>query len=229
MPPRDEMKVNAETALLGVRIFEQVLPTKKFNEMIAVFPPEHFVELLNKRFSFYRNTFWYPLDREPDNIFEKVLGRLKEFAAPSERVTGIEWWFSVLITNRSPQWILPCHFDRDDLSETNISKEIHPEFASVLFLNRVPYGELVVTDQKLTTEGIRPSQPQDMQFIAPRPNLYAVFPGNLYHGVIGRMWRAQEDTKLRVTMAVNYWHEKPKASSLQDSRGCLTTFGLRNG
>ena len=66
-----------------------------------------------------------------------------------------------------------------------------------------------------------------MRFVSPKPNRYAVFPGHLYHGVIGRMWRPMKDTKLRITMAVNWWTEKPKAAYLNDSRECMTAFRLR--
>ena len=91
----------------------------------------------------------------------------------------------------------------------------HPDTASVLFLNSVPYGELVVTDQVLTEKGASPQEPKDMRFVSPKANRYAVFPGHLYHGVIGRMWRPMKDTKLRITMAVNWWTEKPTAAYLR--------------
>ena len=96
----------------------------------------------------------------------------------------------------------------------------------MLFLNAVPYGELVITDQVLTEKGARPKQPQDMRFIRPRRNLYAVFPGHLYHGVIGRLWRTQRPPRLRVTMAVNWWTERPGASYLRDSNDASAAFGL---
>ena len=211
-----------------VKIFEPGVPAAEFEAMLQAFPLSHFAHLVNEKFRFYRTTFWYSLDREPENVFESVACSLKTQAAPSSKVTGVEWWFSVRLTNATPQWILPCHFDRDNLSETDLRKVKHPEYSSVLFLNSVPYGELVVTDQTLTENGIRPQQPQKMRFIRPSRNLYTVFPGHLFHGVIGRMWRPLSDTKLRVSMAVNYWVEKPNASYIADSRDCMTGFQLVN-
>jgi hypothetical protein len=96
----------------------------------------------------------------------------------------------------------------------------------VLFLHAVPYGELVVTDQVLTTAGLSPAQPRQMRFVLPAENLYAVFPGHLYHGVIGRMWREEQPNKLRITLAVNWWAEKPKAAYLRDSGDCMDAFRL---
>jgi len=213
--------------LTTVRLFTPGAPGQQFNELKRVFPQSHFERLLNDRFRFYHTTFWYPLERRPENIFESIVGNLKPLASPSSNVVGVEWWFSVLLTNATPQWLLPCHFDRNDLEEKDLNKLTHPEKSSVLFLNAVPYGELVVTDQVLTNEGARPKQPRDMLFVRPRRNLYAVFPGHLYHGVIGRMWRPLTATKLRVTMAVNWWTEPPKAAYLHDSRECMSVFRLK--
>jgi hypothetical protein len=217
------------TTLSAVRTFRPGVPSRQFDQLRRVFPRHHFAQLLNEDFPFYRTTFWYPLDRRPENIFESVARSLKPLANPPSSVTGVEWWFSVLLTNATPQWILSCHFDRDDIavSESDWTRVRHPDTASVLFLNTVPYGELVVTDQVMTKEGTRqPKQPTDMRFIRPDRNLYAVFPGHLYHGVIGRMWRPMKKTTLRIAMAVNYWSDRPKASYLRDSRECSSAFKL---
>lgn len=215
------------TDLNTVRTFKPGAPTRRFNELRRVFPHSHFERLFKEDFHFYRTTFWYPLEREPENVFESIALDLKPLANPSSKVIGVEWWFSVLLTNTTPQWILPCHFDRADMADKDMAQARHPERASVLFLNAVPYGELVVTDQVLTERGARPRQPTDMIFIRPIRNLYAVFPGHLHHGVIGRMWRPQRSTRLRTTMAVNWWTEKPSAAYLRDSSDCFGAFGLK--
>jgi hypothetical protein len=209
-----------------VRLFEDAIPNAEFAEMGRTFPPSHFLQLKSEGFRFYQTTFWLPLDSEPGNIFERVTHSLLPLADPSSDVVGVEWWFSVGMTNATPQWILPCHFDRNDLAERNFSALKFPYRSSVLFLTEVPYGELVVTDQILTEKGISPAQPAAMRFIAPRRNLYATFPGHLYHGVIGRMWRPILPNKLRLTMAVNWWTDKPKSAYIRDSRDCMAAFRL---
>ena len=215
-----------EQSLIELRTFKPGVASAEFDAMLQTFPPRHFARLLKEGFRFYHTTFWYPLDREPENIFETIVCRLKTQVDPSSKVTGIEWWFSVLLTNITPQWLLPCHFDRDNLAKTDAREIRHPEYASVLFLNAVPYGELVVTDQILTQSGITPRRPQNMRFILPSKNLYAVFSGQLYHGVIGRMWRPRADTMLRISMAVNYWEKKPNAAYIRDSCDCMSAFRL---
>ena len=128
-----------------------------------------------------------------------------------------------------PSAVLRCatsSLDAAPLTEKNADRIKFPEQGSVLFFNEVPYGELVVTDQVWTKSGIDPKQPKEMLFIRPRENRYTVFPGHLYHGVIGRMWRPARETKLRIAMAVNWWHEKPKAAYLRESRECAAAFRL---
>lgn len=217
------------TTLSAVQTFSPGIPSRQFTELRRVFPQAHVERLLKEEFPFYRTTFWYPLERTPENIFESIATSLKPSANPSSNVVGVEWWFSVLLTNATPQWILSCHFDRDDMAvaESDMARVNHPDKASVLFLNSVPYGELVVTDQVLTKKGARrPKQPTDMRFIRPDRNLYAVFPGHLYHGVLGRMWRPMKSTKLRIAMAVNWWTARPAAAYLRDSRECMGAFKL---
>jgi peptidoglycan pentaglycine glycine transferase (the first glycine) len=221
-PPSD-----TSHALAGVKLFDPAVSRGQFNALRLAFPESHFWQLLGEGFRFYQTTFWYPLDRAPENVFESIINSLRPLAQPSPSVIGVEWWFSVKLTNSTPQWLLPCHFDRNDLDEKDLTKIRHPETASVLFVNSVPYGELVVTDQVLSDKGPQPQQPKDMHFISPKANRYVTFAGHLYHGVIGRMWRPVKDTKLRITMAVNWWTEKPKAAYLNDSRGCMAALRLK--
>jgi hypothetical protein len=218
--------IQKNSILNEVKTFQPGITIDRFEELTRIFPPSHFQRLLDDGFRFYHNTFWYPLERNPENIFESIVTSLITLANPSANAIGVEWWFSVLKTNATPQWLLPCHFDRNDLAERDFNKIKYPEKSSVLFLNAVPYGELVVTDQMPTEKGPRPKQPKDMRFIQPDKNLYAVFPGNLYHGVIGRMWRSIEPTELRLAMAVNWWTEQPKAPYLKDSREAIDVFCL---
>ncbi|HWP13825.1 MAG TPA: peptidoglycan bridge formation glycyltransferase FemA/FemB family protein [Ramlibacter sp.] len=213
-------------ALAGVRLFERALPRREFDALRYAFPESHFRRLLQEGFRFYQTSFWYPLDRGPENVFEAIVNSLRPLAQPSAGVIGVEWWFSVTLTNATPQWLLPCHFDRNDLDEQDPRKIRHPETASVLFLTSVPYGELVVTDQVLTDTGPHPQQPKDMRFISPKANRYATFPGHLYHGVIGRMWRPVKESNLRIAMAVNWWTQRPEAPYLGDSRACMTALQL---
>jgi hypothetical protein len=209
-----------------VQIHNNGLPRALLVELNRSASVEHFARLAASGFPFYRTTFWHPLDRAPSNVFESVIVALKSIVDPKSEVVGVEWWFSVLRTDASPHWLLAPHFDRNNLSEKDPERIEHPDRASILFLNGVPDSELVITDQLLTAKGARPKQAREMVFVAPRRNRYVVFPGELYHGVIGRMWRAAKPPRLRIAMAINWWEEKPAATYLRDSAHCLTELGI---
>jgi hypothetical protein len=210
-----------------VKVWGECLPPALHAELMESLSPERFARWFRAGLPFYRTTFWYPAGRAPTHVVERAIEVLRQAAQPSEQVVGVEWWFSVVRTNATPQWLLPCHFDRSDLDEKDPARIRHPEWASVLFLNEVPYGELAITDQVLGDDGQpSPSEPRDMRFVPPGDNRYAVFPGHLYHGVIGRMWRPRSPDSLRVTMAVNWWTQRPTASYMRDSAEAGQVFGL---
>lgn len=208
-------------------VWGDCLPEALHARLRAELDEDLFERRFQEGFPFYRTTFWYPTGRAATHVVEQAIDVLREAAQPSAQVIGVEWWFSVTRTNATPQWLLPCHFDRADLDERDPARIRFPERASVFFFNEVPYGELVVTDQVLGSDGRpTPSEPRAMRFVPPADNRYAVFPGHLYHGVIGRMWRPEEDEYLRVTMAVNWWTQRPSAAYLRDSGEAVAIFGL---
>lgn len=214
-------------SLQDFQVWAECLPEPLHAQLLHSLSLERFERWQRAGLPFYRTTFWYPSGRAPSHVVEQVIEVLRQAARPSPRVIGVEWWFSVMGTNATPQWLLPCHFDRADLDERDPARIRHPELASVFFFNAVPYGELVITDQVLG-EGGQPSprEPRQMRFVPPGENRYAVFPGHLYHGVIGRMWRPAEDECLRVSLAVNWWTERPTAPYLRDSSDAAQVFEL---
>jgi hypothetical protein len=222
------MTNNDTRTLQDMTITADCLPDTRFNELINLFTLQHFSTLQADNFPFYRTTFWYPYGRRPETTFENVIEDLRPVVRSSAKVVGVEWWFSVVSINATPRWLLPCHFDRNDLDERDVQRIVFPEWASVLFLNAVPYGELVVTDQVINNIGNpTPREPGVMRFVHPSPNQYALFPGQLYHGVIGRMWLPMQPDLVRVTMSINWWTEKPKGGYMRDSREAMAAFGLR--
>jgi hypothetical protein len=216
-----------QPGLDDVTVWGDCLPPPLHAELLERLNLGLFTAMHRSGFKFYHSTFWYPVGRAPSHLIERVIEVLREAVQPSAQVVGVEWWFSVLRTNASPQWLLPCHFDRNDIDEQDPRNVRHPQWGSVFFFNEVPYGELVITDQVIDHQGLpSPDQPRHMRFVPPGINRYAVFPGHLYHGVIGRMWRPREDDQLRVTMAVNWWTEQPRAAYLRDSSEAPAVFSL---
>jgi len=212
--------------IADVKRVESALSEEGLGNLLNTFSLSHFQKLYKDKFPFYKTTFWYPLSDTANNPFEKAIDQLAEHVKPDNSIIGVEWWFSVMRINKTPQWLLPCHFDRADIEESDPAKIQQPTIGSLLFLNTVPYGDLVLTDQKFTDRGARPRQPKNMVFTQPSQNRYVVFPGEAYHGVIGRMWRDEQPDEMRISMAVNWWTQKPGAQYMRSSSECMSAFEL---
>ncbi len=211
----------------ALKVFADCLPSELLQELQTQLPISRFAQWHDEGLPFYRTTFWYPRGRQPAHLLEQVIEGLALAVQPTPDVIGTEWWFSVVRTNAAPLWLLPCHFDRSDLDEREPSRIRHPEWASVLFLNDVPYGELMITEQVIGVDAEPfPYQARQARFVMPDVNRYAVFPGQLFHGVAGRMWRPREPEVLRVSLAVNWWTERPKAAYLRDSAEAPSVWEL---
>ena len=148
----------------------------------------------------YFTTFWLPRGAKPSNVVEELVLAL----SPQVRVrcAGVEWWIGRTYTTRVP---IEFHFDEDVKGR----RRRHPLFSSVFFFNAVRGGQLAITD---ATPG---RSPQRLEAVKPRRNRYAIFAGDLLHGVLDRdgctPTRALPGPRgrLRVTLVVNYWEARP--------------------
>jgi hypothetical protein len=149
----------------------------------------------------YFTTFWLGKDELPQNPVERAVSGLWKLARP-RRCAGCEWWIGRAYTNDLP---IAFHFDEDVLGK----RRRHPRLSSVFFFNRVRGGHLAVTDGR---PGTAPSR---LEPIAPRRNRYAIFSGDLLHGVLDRNGETPRKKlggprgRLRVTLVVNFWDERP--------------------
>jgi len=149
----------------------------------------------------YFTTFWLGKGAAPQNPVERVVSELWKLARP-RGCAGSEWWIGRAYTNDLP---IEFHFDEDVLGKNRR----HPRLSSVFFFNRVRGGQLAVTDAR---PGRAPSQ---LQAVPPRRNRYALFAGDLLHGVLDRDGRTPLQKlsgprgRLRVTLVVNFWDERP--------------------
>jgi hypothetical protein len=116
----------------------------------------------------------------------------------------VEWWIGRSYTTRVP---VEFHFDQDVKARRGLR---HPLVSSVFFFNAVRGGQLAVTDQiPGTAEATR------LETIKPLRNRYALFAGNLLHGVLDARGRtpgrplAGPRGRMRITLAVNYWTRRP--------------------
>ena len=148
----------------------------------------------------YFTTFWLPRGAPPGNVLEEAALRLARHARV--KCAGLEWWIGRTYTTRVP---IEFHYDEDVKGR----RRRHPLVSSVFFFNSVRGGQLAITD---ATPG---RAPQKLEAVKPRRNRYALFAGNLLHGVLDRNGRTPRRAlpgprgRLRVTLVVNYWDRRP--------------------
>jgi hypothetical protein len=153
----------------------------------------------------YFTTFWLPRGDEPAHAVEEAVLALSAIAAPAGRWSGTEWWIGRSHTTDLP---IGFHFD-EDVKGPRIR---HPLLSSVLFFNPVRGGHLAVTDQRPGS-----GEATRLATVKPRANRYAVFAGDLFHGVLDARGRTPgrrlpgPPGRLRVTLVVNFWERRPTA------------------
>ena len=149
----------------------------------------------------YFTTFWLPRGARPAHAVEEAVAALWRLAGV--RCAGVEWWIGRAFTTRLP---IEFHFDHD----VKGTGRRHPLWSSVFFFNSVRGGHLAVTDQ-------RPRSPKATQLatVKPRRNRYAIFRGDLLHGVLDAHGRTPGAPlpgprgRLRITLVVNFWQQRP--------------------
>jgi len=150
----------------------------------------------------YFTTFWLPRGSVPAHAVEEAVIALWRLAG-ARRCDGAEWWLGRAYTTDIP---VEFHFDEDVKGR----RRRHPRLSSVYFFNSVRGGQLAVTDQVPMRQAA-----MRLETVAPRRNRYAIFAGNLLHGVLDARGRTPGKRvhgargRLRLTLVVNYWDRRP--------------------
>ena len=163
----------------------------------------------------YQTTFWYARGAQPRNLVEEAIVRLSELVAPGPECVGVEWWLGRL----PPGKPLPMHYDRDIVLEKQTGKVVSPLCSSILYLNEFPSSPTLVLDPVMGQ--LIPRIFPIPRTICPTPNHYAVYRGNLYHGVIANQAPDKQPTDLRLTVLINYWDRRPLPPICRDWDGSV--------
>lgn len=164
----------------------------------------------------YQTTFWFDFREPPSNLVEQAVVLLRGQVPPSRLagVVGVEWWLSRMRTSNVQ---VDFHLDRDNALFDATGRTVTPRLASVLYLNRCRGGLLAVTQERCDPRNpaLAPSR-HDFDLVEPGPNRYAFFDGGLTHGVLDAKnqlpgERLPREPGLRLAVAVNYWHRRPRA------------------
>src|SRR5438132_8383057 len=182
----------------------------------------------------YSTTFWVPLGAKPTNIVEECVSQLFIFVQPGPKCMGMEWWLGRLKYGES----LRFHTDRDRSLRKQTGQIVHPLWSSILYLNRFPSTPTVVLDQVLGPDGKSwvPPEAKSGKSLDAVPNHYAVFRGDLRHGVVANgaeqkrpgHSRNKKSAELRLTLLVNYWDRRPMPPNCRDYDGTVY-HALQNG
>ena len=176
----------------------------------------------------YNTTFWFPLGAKPTNIAEEGVSKLCAVVRPGPKCIGMEWWLGRLKYGES----LPFHTDRDRSLQKQTGQIVHPLWSSILYLNRFPSAPTIVLDQVLGPGGKSwvPPEAKSGKSLDAVPNDYAVFRGDLRHGVVangtsqkprGRSRKTEKSPELRLTLLVNYWDRRPMPPNCRDYDGTV--------
>src|SRR5207249_9355440 len=176
----------------------------------------------------YITTFWVPLGAKPTNIVEECVSQLFILVQPGPLCIGMEWWLGRLKYGES----LRFHTDRDRSLRKQTGQIVHPLWSSILYLNRFPSSPTVVFDQVLSPDGKSwvPPEPTFVKTLDAVPNHYAVFRGDLRHGVVaneaeqqppGLSRETEKSPELRMTLLVNYWDRRPIPPNCRDYDGTV--------
>lgn len=160
----------------------------------------------------YQTTFWYDFS-EPTNVVEEAILALRPRAVKHLNIVGVEWWLSRMYATDVR---VDFHQDRDEKLALRTGKLVHPRISSVLFLNRVRGGALVITRElpDPANPSMAPRKLDDLTLVAPRPNRFVLFNGTLTHGVLDANNQIPDRklsgrTRQRRTIALNWWSRRP--------------------
>jgi hypothetical protein len=171
----------------------------------------------------YQTTFWFDLRGTPAPacvVEEAVLALAPHVPGASPPhvgrrggIVGVEWWLSRM---HATDVRVDFHQDRDERLALAGGPLRHPRVSSVLFLNRVRGGALAVTAEPPCEDNpsLAPERLDTLELVAPRPNRFVLFAGDLTHGVLDADNRVPDGrlpgpSRRRLTIALNWWHRRP--------------------
>jgi hypothetical protein len=159
----------------------------------------------------YQTTFWFDLG-EPTNVVEQAILELRPLVPLRRGLAGVEWWLSRM---RTTDVQVDFHHDRDEKLALRGGPLVHPRFTSLLYMNRVRGGALAVTKAPPCEDNpsLAPDT-HDFDLVAPRPNRFTWFRGDLTHGVLDANnqipnGKLPGTSRLRVTLVMNWWSQRP--------------------
>ncbi len=160
----------------------------------------------------YHFTYWHELGAPARNAIERVVPQLRERIPEEvrERAVGVEYWLGRTTPPYADNFEFGLHKDFGENPDTGALES--PLLSSILYLTTVQDGPLIVF----------PAEPNladpAKEHVFPQANLFARFPGNLWHTVASRRdvlpgdaGQAEPASVARLTVLVNWWAYRPSS------------------
>jgi len=156
-----------------------------------------------------KKTRWFPVGSVPKTALEIAITRLQQVLKPGDDIAGCEWWIQKVATNDN----IGFHLDKDESIASNKRYLVHPVWATILYLSDVGGGTLIFDQHSPNGNGYIPSDPHEAELVLPKKNKYAVFIGDLLHGVMPG--ESSTNGVERITFLMNWWTEKPEGPNCE--------------
>jgi len=188
-------------AVPDIEIHRKALPAEFFQRLAAA------VRLVGTEAlgESYATNFWFEIGAKAKNVAEEAILRLLPLAQPGPSCIGAEWWLGRLRSGQA----LALHTDRDLSLHAKTGEVRHPLRSSILYLNRFRSSPTFILQSD--AEG---------KAVAPEPNHYVVYRGDLQHGVLAKRSPGQPRS-LRLTFLVNFWDRRPLPPICRDYDGSV--------
>jgi len=167
----------------------------------------------------YHYTFWYPLELQPRNVVEAAVREHLVQHVPAEvraAAVGVEWWLGRLAPPYASNFEFGLHKDFGVNPQTGALES--PMLSSVIYLTEVADGPLVVFGGQPTLDAddvqAAVAAYRNREYVFPAENLFAKFPGHLWHAVLSRRDvrddpPAVPESRVRLTVLMNWWAFQP--------------------
>lgn len=177
-------------------LYDDALPDTLFERLTA-----NVVEHLDV-LSTYEHSLWFGREAAPQLYIEHAIALVARLVPTTSAIAGAEWWIVARKSSLGMEW----HCDCDRIIYSREKRFVRPAISSVLYLNDSGGPTLIVDDVASNASVRRPTTERGCLGFLPNSNRYGVFPGDRFHAVA-----ITDDDDDRITIAINWWAEKPSA------------------
>jgi hypothetical protein len=213
-------KVKTSYPLPGIRLLRPALGGKQFVEVesyLLELKAQLGEDIIRESTNI---TWWFPKDQTPRNPIENAIHTLRLLIKPPDEFAGNDWWINFLPKNGAS---LNPHFDRDVAILAKENRYVNPIYGSILYFSN--FGSPTAFFDYRPTDYAKGKDWTKVRraCVYPNKNQYAIFKGNLFHGVFPLQEGEKANDGERITIAVGWWNYRPAPPFCSDLEKDLAT------